>query len=329
MAENSITSYILDPQFMGQLMTAVAVGATIITVALPLLDRNEFKTRMKTVAIERENIRQRERGKLGQIKGGTRAGLRVEPKNYMKQLVELLDLKKNASTENSKNALAQAGYRGVSAEYTFLFFRFVMPVALFFFTLLYVFVILKVERFNATGKVGMAIAGAYLGFKAPEIFLKNQAQKRQVSMKLAFPDALDLLLICVESGMSIEQAFRRVSGEIATQSVALAEELALLTAELSYLPDRRTAYENLSARTGLESVKSVCTALVQAERYGTPIGTALRTLSQESRDARMNEAEKKAAALPPKLTVPMILFFLPVLFAVIMTPALTQAFGWK
>ena len=180
-----------------------------------------------------------------------------------------------------------------------------------------------------TTKTGMCIAGAFLGFKAPEIFLSNQKGKRQFSMKRAFPDALDLLLICVESGMSIEHSFRRVSTEIVAASLPLAEELALMTAELSYLPDRRVAYENLSRRTDLEAVKSVCTALVQAEKYGTPVGAALRTLAQEGRDTRMNEAEKKAAALPPKLTVPMILFFLPVLFVVILTPALIRVFDWK
>jgi tight adherence protein C len=169
----------------------------------------------------------------------------------------------------------------------------------------------------------------FVGFKAPEIFLKNVTQKRQLSIRLAWPDALDLLLICAEAGMSIEAAFRRVSSEIGGQSIALAEELTLTTAELSYLPERRVAYENLGNRTGLEPVKSVMTALIQAERYGTPLGQALRVLSQESRDQRMNEAEKKAAALPPKLTVPMILFFLPVLFVVIMTPALIQVFGWR
>ncbi|MBV9136357.1 MAG: type II secretion system F family protein, partial [Hyphomicrobiales bacterium] len=172
--------------------------------------------------------------------------------------------------------------------------------------------------------VGMA----YLGLQAPMLFLKNAISKRQLQIKRAFPDALDLLLICIESGMSVEAAFRRVSQEIGTQSIALAEELTLTTAELSYLPDRRQAYENLAKRTDLEGVKAVCVALQQAERYGTPLGTTLRVMAQENRDMRMAEAEKKAAALPPKLTVPMILFFLPVLFAVILTPALIQIFNW-
>lgn len=152
------------------------------------------------------------------------------------------------------------------------------------------------------------------------VFLKNAIAKRQLSIKRAFPNALDLMLICIESGMSIEAAFRRVSQEIGSQSVPLAEELTLVTAELSYLQDRKVAYENLAKRIGLDSVKSVALALQQAERYGTPLGQTLRVLAQENRDMRMTEAEKKAAALPPKLTVPMIVFFLPVLFVVILGP---------
>jgi tight adherence protein C len=172
------------------------------------------------------------------------------------------------------------------------------------------------------------VGALYLGIKLPEIFLKNQTSKRQLSMRRAIPDAMDLLLICVESGVSIEHAFRKVAAEVGSQSVALAEELTLTTAELSYLQERRQAFENLANRTGVDAIKAITTALVQAERYGTPVGVALRVLAQESRDHRMNEAEKKAAALPPKLTVPMILFFLPVLFVVILTPALIQIFNW-
>jgi tight adherence protein C len=121
--------------------------------------------------------------------------------------------------------------------------------------------------------------------------------------------------------MSVEAAFQKVSEEIGSQSVELGEELTLTTAELSYLPDRRKAYDNLAQRVRLDGVKSVCMALQQAERYGTPLGATMRVLSQENRDMRMSEAEKKAAGLPPKLTVPMILFFLPVLFIVILGPA--------
>jgi tight adherence protein C len=140
----------------------------------------------------------------------------------------------------------------------------------------------------------------------------------------AFPDTLDLLLICVESGMSIEAAIQKVSQEIGGASIELAEELTLLTAELSYLPERRMAYEGLSKRTNHPGIRSVTTAMIQAEKYGTPLGAALRVMAKENRDMRLAQAEKKAAQLPAKLTVPMILFFLPVLFIVILGPAIIK-----
>lgn len=321
-----IVSRITDPQFLLALLAAVAAGATVLTIAIPLTEGSSLQRRMKSVATERDKIRARERERLN--RQSERVSLRHEPKAFMRRIVERFKLGDWLGTENAKRQLAMAGYRGPQAEIGFLFFRLAVPVGLFFFALFYVFVV------NGFGqsfmiKVGIAIAAAYLGIKAPEIFLSNQISKRQSSMRQAFPDALDLLLICVESGMSIEHAFRKVSTEIGSQSVALAEEFGLCTAELSYLAERKVAYENLVLRTGLEGVKSLSTALVQAERYGTPIGTALRTLAQESRDQRMNAAEKKAAALPPKLTVPMIIFFLPVLFVIILTPALIQVFKWK
>ena len=194
------------------------------------------------------------------------------------------------------------------------------PVAAFLFAAFYLFLVLEFNQ-PATVKLGMCIAAAYIGMHLPLMMLKSKIQKRQKSIKRAFPDTLDLLLICVESGMSIEAAFKKVAEEVGSQSIPLAEELTLTNAELSYLPDRRQAYENLAKRTDLESVKSVCMALQQAERYGTPLANMLRVMAQESRDMRMSEAEKKAAGLPPKLTVPMIVFFLPVLFVVILGPA--------
>ncbi|SIQ97097.1 MULTISPECIES: type II secretion system F family protein [unclassified Bosea (in: a-proteobacteria)] len=321
-----IVDRITNPQFMLALLVAVAAAATVLTIAIPLTEGQSLQKRMKNVASERDRIRARERERLN--RQSDKVSLRQEPKAYMRRIVEQFKLGDWLGTETAKKQLAMAGYRGPQAEVAFLFFRMASPIGLFLFAAFYIFV---VNDFGLAPmmKIGVIIAAAYLGIKAPEIFLSNQISKRQASMRQAFPDALDLLLICVEAGMSIEHAFRKVSTEIGGQSVALAEEFALCTAELSYLTDRRIAYENLTMRTGLESVKSVSTALIQAERYGTPVGTALRTLAQESRDQRMNMAEKKAASLPPKLTVPMIVFFLPVLFVIIMVPALTQVFKWQ
>ena len=306
-----------DARFMTTLFTAIAVMATIYTLAMPYISGDGLDRRMKTLAVERGQIRAREREKLAR---GEKINLRPTPKAFMQNIVDSLDLKKWLGEDEIKATLMQAGYRGQGPQVTFLFFRMVAPIGMFIVALLYVFVLVPINQ-PTMMKIGMCIAAAYLGIKLPQLFLRNVITRRQLSIRRAFPDALDLLLICVESGMSIDSAFKRVSQEVGSQSVPLAEELTLTTAELSYLQDRRMAFENLAARTGIDGVKAVCTALIQAERYGTPLSQALRVLAQEIRDQRMSEAEKKAAALPPKLTVPMILFFLPVLFIVIMGPA--------
>ena len=308
---------LLDPQVLTMVFAAIAAGATVITLAMPLLVSDTLNKRMKAVALEREKIRQRERERMVQ---GSKISLRQSPRAYMKTIVDNLDLNKWLGQQQAHTMLMQAGYRGQAPYVTYLFFRMAMPVVTLLVAAFYIFVVLQLD-YPGLVKIAMCIGAAYFGMYSPNLFLKNKIQRRQVSIKRAFPDALDLLLICVESGMSIETALRKVSEEIGSQSVALAEELTLTTAELSFLPDRRQAYENLAQRTGIDGVKAVCLALQQAERYGTPLGATMRVLAQENRDMRMSEAEKKAAGLPPKLTVPMIVFFLPVLFVVILGPA--------
>jgi tight adherence protein C len=305
-----------DPHFMTMLLAAIAVSATAYTLIMPLFAGEGLAKRMKAVASERERIRARERERLNKSE---KVSLRQTPKQIVSKVVEDFNLGKWLAQEAARDKLTQAGYRGQAPYITFLFFRAITPIVFFVSAVLYVFVISHLEK-SFPIKVGICIAAAYLGLQAPMLFLRNAISKRQLSIRRAFPDSLDLLLICIESGMSIETAFRKVSVEIVTQSVALSEEFTLTTAELSYLQDRKVAYENLAKRTGVEGVKSVCLALQQSERYGTPLSQSLRVMAQENRDMRMNEAEKKAAALPPKLTVPMILFFLPVLFVVILGP---------
>ncbi|HZL39623.1 MAG TPA: type II secretion system F family protein [Pseudolabrys sp.] len=297
---------------------SVAAIATVLTLTMPMLLTDSLTKRMKSVAVEREKIRARERERMAHA--AQKVNLRPSAKQSIQAIVDRFNLKKWVGQEEARLKLVQAGYRGQAPYITYLFFRMVTPVACVVAAAMYLFVLLNLS-YPPMVKIGMCIAAAYFGMHAPLMFLKNRIARRQLSIKRAFPDTLDLLLICVESGMSIEAAFRKVSEEVGTQSVALAEELTLTTAELSYLPDRRQAYENLAKRTDLEGVKSVCMALQQAERYGTPLANMLRVMAQENRDMRMAEAEKKAAGLPPKLTVPMILFFLPVLFIVILGPA--------
>ncbi|ASY64903.1 Type II/IV secretion system protein TadC, associated with Flp pilus assembly [Sinorhizobium sojae CCBAU 05684] len=310
-----------DPNIIVAFLVSMAVLATFYSLAVPFFERGDLTKRMKSVATEREQIRARERARLNAEVSVGRTSLRSQQNTSVRQIVERLNLKKALVDENTVNRLKTAGYRSQNALNTFLFARFCLPFLFLVAAVVYIFVLGNFSEKPMMMRLLFAIGFGYLGFYAPNIFIANAISKRQHSIRRAWPDALDLLLICVESGVSMELAMRRVADEIAAQSQPLAEELVLTTAELSFLPDRRVALENLGMRTGLEEVKSVMQALIQADRYGTPIAQALRVLAQESRDQRMTAAEKKAAALPPKLTVPMILFFLPVLVAVILGPA--------
>ena len=317
---DQIVKSVIDPSFMIAMVVAAAVFVTMFT-ALPALGGDPLKSRMKSVALERDELRAKQRARLAAEADRKRRGLREEQSVGMRNIVERLDLKRALADEKTIAALKVAGFRGQNPLTKFLFFRLVLPFVGLAIGLFYIFVLGGLPEQPPFVKLFVCILLAYGGFYAPILYVSNRATKRKESIQKAWPDALDLMLICVESGMSVEASFRRVADEIGAQSVALAEEFVLTNAELSFLQERKQAYENLAARTGLETVKSVTQALTQAERYGTPVSHALRVLSAESREMRMNAAEKKAAALPPKLTVPMILFFLPVLFAVILGPA--------
>lgn len=311
---------VLNPQFMATFMAALCVFATVLSIAMPMLQRDQQNRRMKEMAIERGKMRS---ARLAEMAAKERQGtgkLRSTPKGFMSRMVEQLNLREKFDSEELRENLKRAGLRGQDKIVTFMFFRIAAPIIVFFFTLIYVFFVTP-TGYAPLINVMFALGIGYLGFFLPNVFISNRATKRQLSIKQAFPDALDMLLICVQSGMSVEAAFAKVAKEVSSQSLELAEEMTLTTAELSYLQERRQAYENLAKRTGLPGVKSVTTALVQAERYGTPVGQALRTMAKENREIRQSEAERKAAALPPKLTVPMIVFFLPVLFIVILGPA--------
>jgi len=306
------------------LSAAISVSAAIILVSWPYLVRDQLGARMAQVASERERIRVRERTRLnGQ---NSKVSLRSEPKRLFKEIVDRLNLAKQVEGGELSVTLRQAGYRGKGPIVTFLAIRHLAPLCTLCLSALYIFVLLDIQQPVAVKVVMVAAAGAF-GYYLPVLFIKNRIAKRQLSIRRSWPDALDLLLICVECGMGIDGCFRKVSEEIGLQCPELAEELSLTTAELSYLQDRRKAFENLAERMGLDGVKAVVTSLVQSEKYGTSLGQSLRVLAQENRDMRMAEAEKKAAALPPKLTVPMIVFFLPALFAVILMPAVIEFMG--
>ena len=304
-----------DPTNFVTVGVGILTFATVATLAAPLAKRDTLGIRLKAVANRREELKRRSREAL---KGKS---LRRTDETLYKRVVEKLQLSRLLEDPKVVDRLAEAGYRGPGPVSTFYFFRFVMP---FVVALLFAVYLFGVKTFGLSANMRAAISflGFGLGFYAPNIYLKNHAQKRTQSIAAVFPDSLDLMLICVEAGMSIEAALQKVAGEIGANSVELAEELTLLVAELSYLPERRLAYEGMSKRINYPGVRSVMTAMIQAERYGTPLGNALRVMAKENRDLRMAAAEKKAAALPAQLTVPMILFFLPVLFIVILGPAI-------
>jgi len=310
---------LLDIQLVIVLLMGAATFATVLTFVGPMLIGSKLKGRMKSVSTERDKLRAQ---RMAELTAG-RPGLRHESKGFIKEVVETLHLEKALDPERTRAKLKRAGLRGPGPLMTFMFFQIAAPLAFSLGSYLYLTFVNGMGH-PPTIHMAIAIVAALFGYYLPNIILSNTISKRQQSISKAFPDALDLLLICVQSGMSIEAAFKLVSSEISSQSIPLAEEFTLTTAEMSYLRDRREAYENLGARTGLKNVKSVTTSLMQAERYGTPLSQSLRVLAQESRDARMALAEKKAHSLPPKLTVPMIMFFLPVLFVVIIGPAYIQ-----
>ncbi|WP_292036523.1 MULTISPECIES: type II secretion system F family protein [unclassified Brevundimonas] len=317
---NGFFRFITDPQNLLSIGVGVAVFASVLTLLGSFMGGERLDKRMKAVAERRDELKRRSRQAM---KGGgaNPASLRHSDEGFKKRVVERLNLTQLLEDPKVAENMAQAGFRGPRPLTTFYFFRFATPFIFMVLAAFYLFVV-NDFGFNLTLKLCALVFAAAAGFYAPNLYLQNRIAKRKQSIVAAFPDSLDLLLICVESGMSIEAAIQKVSQEVGSQSIELAEELSLLSAELSYLPERRMAYEGMAKRTNHPGIRAVATAMTQAETYGTPLGNALRVMAKENRELRLAAAEKKAAALPAQLTVPMIVFFLPVLFVVILGPAI-------
>jgi tight adherence protein C len=311
-----LATLILNPTNLITSIVALLAFFSFITLAQGMTSGDALEKRMKSVANRRDELRRLSRQNIAKDNG-----VRQKDGSFYQRIVDKFNLKTLLEDPKVVDNLAMAGFRGQKPVTTFYFFRLIMPFVLGITAALYLYVINTHLVEKNQMRILISVAAFVLGYYAPNIYISNKATKRKESIVMAFPDSLDLLLICVESGMSIEAALQRVSEEIGSASIELAEELSLMTAELSYLPERRMAYEGLARRTNHEGIKSVCTAMIQAEKYGTPLGQALRVMSKENRELRLSAAEKKAAALPAQLTVPMIVFFLPVLFVVILGPA--------
>ncbi len=312
-------AFIMSPATLIAGVVAIMVFFAVLTMGRSMTDGDELNKRMKAVATRREELRRASRQTVGKEMGSIR---RADESPY-KAIVEKLNLKTLLEDPKVLDKLAMAGYRSPKHVSAFYFARMIAPFVLGAIAAFYLF-IMHIVSWPLQMRLLVTVGAFVAGYYAPNIYISNKASKRRESIVAAFPDALDLLLICVEAGMSIEAALQKVAGEIGSNSIELAEELSLLVAELSYLPERRMAYEGLTRRVNHAGIKAVCTAMIQAEKYGTPLGTALRVMAKENRELRLSAAEKKAAALPAQLTVPMILFFLPVLFLVILGPVIIR-----
>ena len=309
-----------DPNFIVPLVFSVLAFLTVVGLGLPWLQPDMFAARLKVIKRRREELGQQRRQRLEQQRPSFR---RISGRvDFMRLVLEKLNLKNIAEQPELKKKLVRAGWRGPAPMITFTFLRLVLPFGAAGATALFLFGSGD-HAFSFTLML-VCLAAALVGYYLPTVLVSNAAARRQKDLQRAFPDGLDLTVICVEAGLSLDAAFSRVAEELDSSARALAEEIGLTTAELAFLSDRRQALENLAERTGTPPVKALVTALIQSERYGTPLGTALRVVSQESRDARMAKAEEKAASLPAKLTVPMVAFFLPVLFMVLIGPTVIQ-----
>ncbi len=311
----------MNPQTIVPIIFAALAFLTVIGLGLPWLQPDIFKSRLKIINQKRGELSQQRRQRLDQARPTLRR-LTSGRENFMRTVLEKLNIKNLTEQSGLRKKLIRAGYRSPQAIITFTFLRLALPLGLAGFAALLLFG--GNVKMAAAFKVVITMCVLLFGYMLPDILVSNAITKRQAGIQRSFPDALDLMVICVESGISLESAFTRVSEELALDAPELSEEIAITTAELAFLSDRRQALDNLAERTGSNSIKSLVTSLIQSEKYGTPLGAALRVVSQEGRDTRMAKAEEKAAALPAKLTVPMVTFFLPVLFLVLIGPTIIQ-----
>jgi tight adherence protein C len=312
--------WITDPNTLVPLIFSAVAFIAVVGLGLPWLQPDIFASRLKVIKQRRDELSQLRKQRLDQRPSLRRTSGHVD---LMRAVLEKLNVKNLTEQPELKKKLMRAGWRGQAPLITFTFLRLVLPIAAAGLTALFLFGSPNVEA-SMPVRVLICLGAGAIGYYLPNLLLTNAITRRQQDIQKKFPDALDLMVICVESGLSLEAAFGRVCDELGPEASALSEEIGLATAELAFLSDRRQALENLAERTNTASMKSLVTSLIQSEKYGTPLAAALRVVSQESRDTRMAKAEEKAASLPAKLTVPMVVFFLPVLFLVLIGPTIIQ-----
>ena len=309
----------VDVVWVATMMAAVGVGALLVAIYGAMTVRDPMTKRVKALNDRREQL------KAGITASTAKRRAKLVRKNQtadkMRGVLSKLQVLQEEQLKEVQQKLAQAGIRSKDLAVAVIFGRMVLPIVLGGLAAFLIYGVDLWPDMTVIKRAGFTMGALILGYKAPDLFVQNKRQKRTDAIRKGLPDALDLLVICAEAGLTVDAAFSRVSKELGRAYPELGEEFALTSIELGFLTERRQAFENLAYRVNLESVKGVVTTMIQTEKYGTPLASALRVLSAEFRNERMMRAEEKAARLPAIMTIPLILFILPVLFIVILGPA--------
>ena len=319
-----------DVIIVGTILAGLAAFAVLMAIYAAVTIKDPMAKRVKSLNDRREEL------KAGIITSNARKRVSLirksEGTDKVKQQLEGMKVLQQSQIEDIQQKMAWAGYRNKEFAVLIIGARLVLPIVLGLLGFLMIYVVEYFPDWGGVKRVGAMGAMLFAGYKGPEIFLKNKASKRTDEIRKGLPDALDLLVICAEAGLTVDAAFNRVAKELGRAYPELGDEFALTAIELSFLNERKQAFDNLAYRVNLEAVRGVVTTMIQTERYGTPLASALRVLSAEFRNERMMRAEEKAARLPAIMTVPLIMFILPVLFIVILGPAacsIADAFSAK
>lgn len=308
-----------DVVLVGSILAGLAAFAVLMAIYAAVTIKDPMAKRVKSLNERRDEL------KAGIVTSGSkkRTSLvrKTDTTDKVKSSLGKMNVLEQSQIKDVQQKLAHAGYRNKELAVIIIGLRAVLPIVLGALGFVMIYVVEYFPDWGPMTRLGAVAMMLFLGYKGPELYLSNKAQKRTTEIRKGLPDALDLLVICAEAGLTVDAAFNRVEKELGRAYPELGDEFALTAIELSFLNERKMAFDNLAYRVDLEAVKGVVTTMVQTERYGTPLASALRVLSAEFRNERMMRAEEKAARLPAIMTVPLILFILPVLFIVILGPA--------
>ena len=307
-----------DVILVGTILVGIAAASVVLAIYAAVTVRDPMAKRVKSLNARREELKA---GIVTTAKKRASIVRRNETTDRLRDVLSSLKVLQDSQIKEIQQKLAQAGIRKKEWAVAVIFGRLVLPIALGGLAALFVYVLDYFPDWGSMKRFGAFAVAVIAGYKGPDIFIQNMITKRTQAIRKGLPDALDLLVICAEAGLTVDAAFARVAREFGRAFPELGDEFTLTSIELSFLTERRQAFENLAYRVNLDSVKGVVTTMIQTERYGTPLASALRVLSAEFRNERMMRAEEKAARLPAIMTVPLILFILPVLFVVILGPA--------